>query len=324
MEKMNAGRLFLVVAISVIMVSISGCVGSHGTVGSPTHPPSLTSSTSEHRTVSSLKDNLLSFYVYGQECQVVKEQLEHTFKASNVTCKNIRSSELKALYRYTGNVGRSFVAVTYKGSLRAVIGGNLSRYLRKSIIYSIVGNAESSKGIVVRRGNNTKLIMGNVAFYVSSILLLGIIPSKLHFYMYGEHTCPHCRDMLRWIPMIYGRDSLTFYDLIKNVSNRKMFSDLYRLLGVTGVPIIGVTYNGTLRAVINSEYNASATPSIVRSAIDNNGVLVYLGKWYILYYNRNSTRVLINALYKIFVDHESVNTTEVLKEAKEANVTNKK
>ncbi|NPA47448.1 MAG: hypothetical protein GXO14_02235 [Thermococci archaeon] len=318
------GKLVAVIAVSVMMVMISGCIGSNGGSGG--------TGTAHGTSTIQLNQTKLSFIVYSTSpstCGSLRGIIEGTFNTKNVSCKSVSPAAMNALGGYTGTNASSLVAVRYGGNLRVILVGNFKKELEKQRLYSLIETGIREKGIAVAGGSSgsesgsgsgsgsVKVLKGNTAFYVRSILTYDVIPSKLHFYMYGEHTCPHCRDMMKWIPQVYGNGSLTFYDLVGSKYNRELFLELYKLIGVTGVPVIGITYNGTLRAVINSEYNVSATPSIVRSAAKNNGVLIYIGKWYILYYNRNSSRVLINALYKIFVDHESVNTTKVLKEAKE-------
>ncbi len=298
-------RLVTIILLSVMVVTASGCIGAKSGGGKISS------------TFSKFSMENVSFRVYSQEssiCSQIKDTIEDTLKVSNVTCGSLGSSLMASLNDY-GIKGKEIVAVLYRGSLKAIISGYSIESSQIELAGDLLREAMKTGGIAVESSGYRKVIKGNSAFYVASILLYRIDPSKLHFYMYGEHTCPHCRAMLTWIPKIYGNGSITFYDLVGNSYNRNLFMELYRLIGVTGVPVIGITYNGTMWAIINSEYNASATPSIVRTAINNDGVLIFTGRWYILYYSDNSSRVLINALYRIFVDHSSVNTTEVLNEA---------
>jgi len=131
-----------------------------------------------------------------------------------------------------------------------------------------------------------------------------IDPSKIHFYMYGMATCPHCHHMREEIPKIYGNNSLTYYELVDNKENQKLFNALYQYTGITGVPAIAITYNGTLYAVIEGEFNVSATPKIIQSAMKSNGVLLFNGKWYIFPRNDTKSAEAIKALYTIFVEHK--------------------
>jgi len=140
--------------------------------------------------------------------------------------------------------------------------------------------------------------------------------SAIHFYMYGMKTCPHCRHMHEWIPKVYGKDALTYYELVNNQTNMKLFGELSQLTGITGVPAIAITYNGTLYAVIDGEYNVTATPQILAAAMKNDGVLFFNGRTYLLPYKNPRAKILIDALYKIFVKHESVDVQKVLDELK--------
>ncbi len=129
-------------------------------------------------------------------------------------------------------------------------------------------------------------------------------PDKIHFYMYGMKTCPHCHHMREEIPKIYGNDSLTYYEIVDNKENQELFQKIYEYTGITGVPAIAITYNGTLYAVLEGEFNVSAVPDLIEEAMKANGVLLFNGKWYI--FPRNDTKALeaINALYMIFVEHK--------------------
>ncbi|WP_297499168.1 glutaredoxin [Thermococcus sp.] len=139
---------------------------------------------------------------------------------------------------------------------------------------------------------------------------------RIHFYMYGMKTCPHCRHMHEWIPQEFGKGALTYYELVDNETNQKLFSQVAQLTGITGVPAIAITYNGTLYAVIEGEFNVSATPEIIATAIQNNGTLLFVGKTYLLPYKDKKSRLVIDALYKLFVRHEPVDVQKILSELK--------
>ncbi|NJE01158.1 CGP-CTERM sorting domain-containing protein [Thermococcus sp. JdF3] len=134
-------------------------------------------------------------------------------------------------------------------------------------------------------------------------------PDKLDFYMYGAKTCPHCRKMKEEIPRVYGNDSLTYYELVDNTENQALFGEQYRYTGISGVPAIGIAYEGELKAIVEGEFNVSAAPKIVEAAIENDGlILVMGGKAYII---KNET--IIQKLQVIYVEHrnpdETVTTT---------------
>ena len=140
--------------------------------------------------------------------------------------------------------------------------------------------------------------------------------NEIHFYMYGMKTCPHCRHMHEWIPQEYGEKALTYYELVDNQTNMMLFNELAQLTGITGVPAIAITYNGTLYAVIEGEFNVTATPQIIATAIKNDGVLLLTGKTYLLSYKDPKAKLVINALYTIFVKHQSVDVQKIFNELK--------
>ncbi|WP_297520412.1 glutaredoxin [Thermococcus sp.] len=134
---------------------------------------------------------------------------------------------------------------------------------------------------------------------------------EIHFYMYGLKTCPHCRHMHEWIPQEYGNSSLTYYELLNNETNDRLFEEISRLTGITGVPAIAITYNGTLMAIIEGEFNVTATPQIIHAAMTNNGTLLFVGgKGYIMPHNDPKAQRALKELYDLFVKHEMpVNAT---------------
>ncbi len=135
--------------------------------------------------------------------------------------------------------------------------------------------------------------------------------NELHFYMYGMKTCPHCRHMHTVIPLTFGENSLTYYELVGNATNDEIFKELSRLTGISGVPAIGITYQGKLRGVIEGEFNVSATPQIVYQAMKHSGVFLEVGgEWYILPYNDTKSQVYIEQLYTIFVKNQLPKTNQ--------------
>lgn len=129
--------------------------------------------------------------------------------------------------------------------------------------------------------------------------------SKVHFYLYGMATCPHCQRMKKLIPETYGYDKFTYYELIGNDHNGQLLSKIAQMTGITGVPTIGIVYNGTLVAVIEGEFNVSATPDIVRVAFENNGTLLFVGgRTYLLPWNNTEAAKAVGELKEYFLSGE--------------------
>ncbi|NJE60913.1 glutaredoxin domain-containing protein [Thermococcus sp. 21S7] len=129
--------------------------------------------------------------------------------------------------------------------------------------------------------------------------------NEIHFYMYGMKTCPHCHKMREEIPATYGDGSLTYYELVNNEENTKLFQEVYQTTGIQGVPAIAITYNGTLYAVLEGEFNVTATPEIIYAAMEHNGVLLFVGgNAYILPRDKGDSVKVIDKLYALFVEHK--------------------
>jgi len=141
--------------------------------------------------------------------------------------------------------------------------------------------------------------------------------NEIHFYMYGMKTCPHCRRMREEIPKAYGQDSLTYYELVDNQENEKLFQQIYQLTGIQGVPAIAITYNGTIQAVFEGEFNVSATPEIIATALKRNGfILVVGGRGYLIPRSDPKSRILLDALQTLFIEHRSVDVQSILTKLK--------
>ena len=135
-------------------------------------------------------------------------------------------------------------------------------------------------------------------------------PSDVHFYMYGVSTCPHCRLMKEVIPTTYGPERFTYYELNGNKHNDAIFQNISRLTGITGVPVIGIVYKGSLVAVIEGEYDVSATPEIVKAAIEDNGTLLFVGgRSYILPHNDSGAMRIISELTNLFLEGQPESRT---------------
>ncbi|USH00400.1 thioredoxin family protein [Thermococcus argininiproducens] len=125
--------------------------------------------------------------------------------------------------------------------------------------------------------------------------------SKFHFYMYGLATCPHCKKMKEELPKFFGENSLTYYEIQGNEYNGKMFEQLYQILGVTGVPVIGIFYDGKLYAIVNGEFPVDYADDFVEEAKKAKGILFITDKVYLI--PENNTEI-INKLEYVFTNGE--------------------
>ncbi|WP_175060094.1 glutaredoxin [Thermococcus sp. 2319x1] len=125
--------------------------------------------------------------------------------------------------------------------------------------------------------------------------------AKFHFYMYGLATCPHCKKMKEEIPKFFGKEALTYYELQGNDYNGKMFEQLYQILGVTGVPVTGIFYDGKLYAIVNGEFPVEYADDLVEEAKNVKGVLFIADKTYLIPENKTE---IINKLEYIFTNGE--------------------
>ncbi|AFN03973.1 thioredoxin [Pyrococcus furiosus DSM 3638] len=135
----------------------------------------------------------------------------------------------------------------------------------------------------------------------------GLDKSKFHFYIYGVPTCPHCQKMKEVLPEYYGEGSTTFYDIGASQHNYNIYMNFSKLLGVRGVPLIGIFYNNTLYGVVEGEFPPEAAQEIVEKAIENNGVIILISSGtYLLPRNETKAIEAIENMTKWFLNGEVV------------------
>ncbi|AEK72468.1 glutaredoxin-related protein [Thermococcus sp. 4557] len=157
------------------------------------------------------------------------------------------------------------------------------------------GSNTSSTTQTTSSGGSDYVVVNGTKIYLDDI----------HFYMYGMKTCPHCHKMREEISETYGEDSLTYYELVDNEENSKLFQRIYQITGIQGVPAIAITYNGTLYAVLEGEFNVTAVPKIIYTGMKNNGAILAVGgKVYLLPRDKEDSAKVIDELYTLFVEHK--------------------
>lgn len=74
-----------------------------------------------------------------------------------------------------------------------------------------------------------------------------------YFYIYGQHTCSHCKAMHRFLEENYGREHVVFCDLLVHRMCSERYGELVSMGFPSAVPITFIVYNGTVSAVIVGE-----------------------------------------------------------------------
>ncbi|MFA4647466.1 glutaredoxin [Pyrococcus kukulkanii] len=131
--------------------------------------------------------------------------------------------------------------------------------------------------------------------------LEGLDKSKFHFYIYGLDTCPHCQRMKKLLPEYFGDNSVTFYEVRSSEKNLQLYYNFSRLIGVQGVPLVGIFYDGKLYAIIEGEIEPRLIPKLVKEAMKNKGVILIISAGqYILPFNNTKAVNAINNLTQWF------------------------
>jgi len=110
--------------------------------------------------------------------------------------------------------------------------------------------------------------------------------------------------MKELLPEIFGEDKFTYYELLGNEHNNQLFSELYNILGVTGVPVIGIFYDNHIVAIVEGEIPdpAKNVPRIVSVALEEGGVVFISDKTYVIPSNQTE---IIKKLENIFTSGEA-------------------
>ncbi len=127
------------------------------------------------------------------------------------------------------------------------------------------------------------ILVGSLVPSFPEILAGEIDPSKVVFYMYGAYWCPNCRDVKKGIAESFGTGSLVYYEIEGNNHNGKLFSELYSITGISGIPATAIFYDGHLYAVIEGTFNITRTGRIINEARKSDGVLLFTrGRVYLM------------------------------------------
>ncbi len=119
------------------------------------------------------------------------------------------------------------------------------------------------------------ILVGSLVPSFPEILAGEIDPSKVVFYMYGAYWCPNCRDVKKGIAESFGTGSLVYYEIEGNNHNGKLFSELYSITGISGIPATAIFYDGHLYAVIEGTFNITKTGRVINEARKSDGVLLF-------------------------------------------------
>ncbi|MFA4669110.1 glutaredoxin [Pyrococcus kukulkanii] len=131
--------------------------------------------------------------------------------------------------------------------------------------------------------------------------LQGLDKSKFHFYIYGLDTCPHCQKMKKLLPEYFGNGSLTFYEVRSSEKNLQIYYNFSHLIGVQGVPLVGIFYDSKLYAIIEGEIDPKLIPKLVKEAMKNKGVILIISAGqYILPFNNTKAVSAINNMTRWF------------------------
>jgi len=77
--------------------------------------------------------------------------------------------------------------------------------------------------------------------------------SDTYFFIYGQHSCPHCRATTNFLSTTYGPNMVYFCDLEVSDRCRRLFLDFTKP-GITYyVPTTFVVYNGTVSGMVVGE-----------------------------------------------------------------------
>lgn len=136
---------------------------------------------------------------------------------------------------------------------------------------------------------------------------------QIYFYMYGMKICFYCRYMKEWIFEEFGVDLFMYYEFVNDEINLEFFGQFVQLIGIIGVFVIVIIYNGIIQVIFEGEFNVFVIFEIVVIVMNVNGVIFFIGgEWYFLVWDNLRLEMFIDVFQMIFVEYESVDVQSVL------------
>jgi len=94
----------------------------------------------------------------------------------------------------------------------------------------------------------------SVLILALALMALRAYTQNLHFYVFGTNGCPACSMLKSLLAGYFGRDSLTFYDIVEKREYALALAKIYELIlpnsSSRPIPLTGVFADGKIRAVI--------------------------------------------------------------------------
>ncbi|NJE76157.1 thioredoxin family protein [Thermococcus sp. ES12] len=121
------------------------------------------------------------------------------------------------------------------------------------------------------------MLVGPLVPNTGALSLEEVDDSRLSFYVYGAYWCPSCKKVKEGILENFGSGSMVYYELEGNEHNRRLFSELHEMTGISGIPVTGIFHEEKLYAVIEGAFDVSKTEEIIVEAEHSDGVLLFMG-----------------------------------------------
>lgn len=122
--------------------------------------------------------------------------------------------------------------------------------------------------------------------------------SLIKFYIYGSSECCKCRRLVEYLTEEYGSDSIVFYE-INEGNNRTIVLEglLNEYSTLTSLPITGISYNGTLVAVISGFNEPYDVEGPIKTALKYRVVFIRDSEGNTMYTGSKTKRAVLEAVF---------------------------
>ncbi|MET1160518.1 MAG: hypothetical protein ABWW65_06105 [Thermoprotei archaeon] len=134
-----------------------------------------------------------------------------------------------------------------------------------------------------------RIVLGKnklVVFTVLAVLLYTLVITSIavdtqpnaeyYFYIYGTHTCPHCRAMESFLTNVYGDEHVFFCEVQGNTACNSKFLELASVGLPAAVPQTFIVYNCTVSALVIGEYRDKTVFDKLLQVNNNTLIPVYV------------------------------------------------
>ncbi|WP_456398160.1 hypothetical protein [Palaeococcus sp. (in: euryarchaeotes)] len=122
--------------------------------------------------------------------------------------------------------------------------------------------------------------------------------SLIHFYIYGSDRCGQCMSIKEQLAWRFGKESITFYLTYEGKNATILYKGIFEMFPTfRWIPVIGITYNGTLVAVVDAYLSPDEVEGLIKDALRLKLVIVEGPSEEIYYVGNDTKRAILESIF---------------------------